>query len=79
MHKSLLERVFYSDLVTQPAGNHSECDACFTQLQNMLTPEAQGKLEQYLTLENSKFTEQEAHAFISGCQFTFRFIAECMK
>lgn len=81
MHQALLEKVFYSNIIPsgQPTGNHSECDACFTQLQNMLTPEAQGKLEQYLTLENSKFTEQEAHAFISGCQFTFRFIAECMK
>ena len=39
----------------------------------------QEKLEQYLTLENSKFTQQEVLAFISGCQFTFRFIAECMR
>ena len=77
----LLEKIFYSDIIPsgQPMENQSECDDCFVQLQSMLSPEAQKKLEQYLTLENSKFTAQEALAFISGCQFTFRFIAECMK
>ena len=77
----LLEKIFYSDIIPtgQPMSNRSECDDCFLQLQRMLSPEALEKLEQYLTLENSKFTQQEALAFISGCQFTFRFITECMK
>lgn len=81
MHQALLEKVFYSDIIPsrQPAENHSECDDCFIQLQSMLSSKAQEKLEQYLTLENSKFTQQEVLAFISGCQFTFRFVTECMK
>ena len=81
MHQALLEKVFYSDSIPsgQPMEKRGECDDCFVQLQSMLSPEAQEKLEQYLTLENSKFPQQEALAFISGCQFTFRFIAECMK
>lgn len=81
MHQALLEKVFYSDIIPsrQPMENHSECDDCFIQLQSMLSSEAQKKLEQYLTLENSKFTQQEVLAFISGCQFTFRFVTECMK
>ena len=81
MHQALLEKVFYSDIIPsrQPTENHSECDDCFIQLQSMLSSEAQEKLEQYLTLENSKFTQQEVLAFISGCQFTFRFVTEFMK
>ena len=81
MHQALPEKVFYSDIIPsgQPMEKRGECDDCFVQLQSMLSTEAQEELEQYLTLENSKFPQQEALAFISGCQFTFRFIAECMK
>jgi hypothetical protein len=81
MGQSLLEKVFYSYIIPtgQQTQEQSESDACFCQLQSMLSPEAKEKLEQYLTMENSNADRQEAQAFISGCRFAFRFLAECME
>ena len=82
MNRPLIEQIYFGDCCphenqTEPAD--SQLEALYADLNKVLPPEAQAKLEACLSAENSKFAQQEAQAFRAGCQFAFRFVLECLN
>lgn len=82
MTQSLIEQIYFGNCCPheqQTEATDGQMDALYEDLKNLLSPEAQAKLEACLSAENSKFAQQEARAFRAGCQFAFHFILECLK
>lgn len=82
MTQSLIEQIYFGNCCPheqQTEATDGQMDALYEDLNNLLSPEAQAKLEACLSAENSKFAQQEARAFRAGCQFAFHFILECLK
>ena len=82
MNQPLLEQIYFGNCCPheqQTVTSDGQLDVLYEDLNNLLSPEAQAKLEACLSAENDKFAQQEAQAFRAGCQFAFHFVLGCLK
>ena len=76
---NMLSDLYFGKLYLSEQGNASDDKCEFEKVLKDIDPDFRERIDEYISNENLRASQQEAEAFVKGCSFAVRFMIECLS